>query len=143
MLLSACHCPSLFSQSPQTGTLQIRFTHIRTEKGSIAIGINTGAKGWPRKAQFEFQFEKKEMKDGVFEVQVPELPFGTLAISVLDDEDSNRKMAMSITGPKEGYGFSRDAALRVGPPKFEDCSFEFTRNQQQISIQLKYAGKDK
>lgn len=143
LLLCSCHNSTLFSQSTKTGTLEIRFTHIRSEIGSIAIGINTASKGWPRKAEFEFQFKKEIMKDGVFVAQVPELPFGTLAVSVLDDENSNLKMDMSIRGPKEGYGFSNDAPLRIGPPKFEDCSFQFTRSGQQISIRLNYMGKDK
>jgi uncharacterized protein (DUF2141 family) len=143
LLLCVSHSYSLFAQSPETGTLEIRFTHIRSEKGSIAIGINTASKGWPRKAQFEFQYKKENMKDGVFVVQVPDLPFGTLAVSVLDDENSNLKMDMSIRGPKEGYGFSNDAPLKLGPPKFDACSFQFTRSGQQISIRLKYMGKDK
>jgi len=143
LLLSAFHCQNLCSQTKSKGTLEIHFTHLRTDKGSIAIGINTMAKGWPRKAQFEFQFDKKNMKDGVFVARVPDLPFGIMAISVLDDENSNVKMDMSLTGPKEGFGFSRDAPLRMGPPKFEDCSFEFSRDNQQISIRLIYSGKKK
>jgi uncharacterized protein (DUF2141 family) len=144
LLASAFHCQDLFSQSTPTGTLEIHFTNLRSDKGSMAIGINTSAKGWPRKAEKELQFKKTQVKDRVFVVRIPNMPFGTMAISVLDDENSNIKMDMSITGPKEGYGFSNDAPIRgLSPPKFEDCSFEFNRDNQKISIQLRYRGKDK
>jgi uncharacterized protein (DUF2141 family) len=143
LLVSAFHCQEIYSQSTPTGTLEIHFTNLRSDQGSMAIGINTSAKGWPRKAEKELQFKKTQVKDGVFVVRIPNMPFGTMAISVLDDENDNVKMDMSIAGPKEGFGFSRDAPLRVGPPKFEDCAFEFNRDNQQISIQLRYRGKDK
>lgn len=143
LLLFVSQAFPLFAQPAGTGTLEIRFTQLRSETGSVAIGINTSEKGWPRKAEFEFQFRKENIKDGVFVVRVPNLPFGPLAVSVLDDENSNVKMDMSITGPKEGYGFSNDAPIRgLSSPKFEDCAFQFSRSMQQISITLNYMGKD-
>ncbi|NOR33337.1 MAG: DUF2141 domain-containing protein [Bacteroidales bacterium] len=143
LLLCCCYSHSLFSQSPETGTLEIRFTGLRSEKGSIAIGINTSPEGWPRKPQIDLNWKKENLKDGVFIVQVPDLPYGTLAVSVLDDENSNLKMDMTLGIPREGYGFSNDAPVRLSPPKYDASSFQFTRSNQQISIRLKYTGKGK
>jgi uncharacterized protein (DUF2141 family) len=144
LLLCAGQSPSLFAQETETGTLEIRFNGIRTEEGAMAVGINTSSDGWPKKAQIQLQLPKKNMKDGVFVVQIPELPFGILAISVLDDVNNNVKMDMTLGIPKEGYGFSNDAPIRfLSAPKYEDCAFEFTKSMQQISIKLEYWGKDK
>ena len=50
------------------------------------------------------------------------LPPGTYALGVLHDEDGNREMKTGFLGrPKEGYGASRDARGKMGPPKFEDA----------------------
>jgi len=143
LLILAFTCPKSFSQSAYSGTLEVRFTHLRSDKGSIAIGINTSSKGWPRKAEKEFQFKKAGVEDGVFIVRIPDMPFGTMAISVLDDENNNVEMDMKLGIPQEGFGFSQDAPLGLGPPKFEKCSFEFARDNQQISIKIRYMGKDK
>ena len=144
LLLCASHSHSLFAQSSEKGILEIHFNHLRSEQGSMAIGINTSSKGWPRKAEMELNWKKENIKDGVFIVRIPDLPFGTYAISVLDDENSNLEMDMRLGIPKEGYGFSNDAPIRfLSAPKYEDCSFEFTRSMQQISIKLVYWGKDK
>jgi len=144
LLLCAGHSYSLLAQSTEKGTLEIRFTGIRTEEGSMAVGINTSPKGWPRKAHMELQLPKENMKDSVFIVRIPDLPFGTLAISVLDDVNDNVKMDMRLGIPKEGYGFSNDAPIRfLASPKYESCTFEFTESMQQISIKLEYWGKDK
>ena len=40
--------------------------------------------------------------------------------------------------PKEGYGFSRDAKVRMGPPKFKDAVFEHTGEDQKITIKMRY-----
>jgi uncharacterized protein (DUF2141 family) len=144
LLLCASHSYSLLAQSAETGTLEIRFNGIKTEEGAMAVGINTSSEGWPKKAQIQLQLPKKNMKDGVFVVQIPELPFGTLAISVLDDVNDNVKMDQTLGIPKEGFGFSNDAKIRfLSPPKYESCTFEFTGSMQQISIKLEYWGKDK
>jgi len=144
LLLCASLSYPLFAQSTETGTLEIRFTGIRTEEGSMAVGINTSAKGWPKKAQIQLQLPKKNMKDSVFVARIPDLPFGTLAISVLDDVNDNVKMDQTLGIPKEGFGFSNNASIRfLSPPKYESCTFEFSESMQQISIKLEYWGKDK
>lgn len=144
LLLCASYSYPLFAQASETGTLEIRFTDIRTEEGAMAVGINTSSKGWPKKAQIQLQLQKENMKDSVFVVRIPDLPFGTLAISVLDDVNNNVKMDQTLGIPKEGFGFSNDAKIRfLSPPKYESCTFEFTESGQQISIKLEYWGKDK
>jgi len=144
LLLYAFTSQALISQSSQTGTLEIRFTNLRSDVGSMSIGINTSEKGWPRKAEMEFQFKKVDVQDGVFVTQVPNLPFGIMAISVLDDENEDVEMEMTLGIPREGFGFSNDAPIRgLSSPKFEACSFEFSQTGQQISIALRYMGKGK
>ncbi len=81
--------------------------------------------------------------DGAFTVKVPEMPFGTLAVSVLDDENSNLEMDMRLGIPREGFGFSNDAPVGLSPPKFEDSSFQFTSSGQKITIRMRYMGKGK
>jgi uncharacterized protein (DUF2141 family) len=144
LLLFISHSYPLLAQSPGTGTLEIRFTNLRSDVGSMSIGINTSEKGWPRKAEMEFQLKKVNVKDGVFVAQVPNLPFGTMAISVLDDENEDVEMEMTLGIPREGFGFSNDAPIRgLSSPKFEACSFRFEKTGQQISIALRYMGKGK
>lgn len=144
LLLSICHSSPLHAQSPGKGTLEIRFTNLRSDVGSISIGINTSEKGWPRKAEMEFQFKKVNVQDGTFVAQVRDLPYGTMAISVLDDENEDVEMEMTLGIPREGFGFSNDAPIRgLSAPKFEACSFRFENSGQQISIALRYMGKGK
>ena len=124
-------------------TLEIRFTGIRTSKGKIAIGINRSEEGWPRKPHLEYNWVKGKLNDGVFIAKIEDLPYGTYAVSVLDDENSNLEMEMFMGIPKEGWGFSMNPPFKLSAPKFNDCSFTIDQTEKQISIDLRYAGKGK
>ena len=40
--------------------------------------------------------------------------------------------------PKEGWGVSRDARGFMGPPSFEDSSFQFPGGEIETTITLEY-----
>ena len=64
---------------------------------------------------------------------------GRYAIALLHDENNNGKAdrAFSLM-PKEGYGFSRDAPVVMGPPSFEQAAFEVGRAQVRQTIRMRY-----
>lgn len=64
---------------------------------------------------------------------------GNYAIALLHDENgdgkANRALGMM---PKEGYGFSRDAPVRMAPPRFRDAVFEHGEEPQSLTIRMRY-----
>lgn len=133
--------PSLLSQSTSTATLEIKFTGIRNSNGNITIGINNAPEGWPREPQMNDRWKKQHIKAGVFTAKIEDLNYGTYAISVLDDENTNQKIDMFIGIPKEGWGFSMNPPFKLSAPKFNECSFLVDKPYQQITIHLRYVGK--
>lgn len=65
---------------------------------------------------------------------------GRYAIALLHDENANGKAdraAMMI--PKEGFGFSRDAKVRFGPPRFADAAVEVKPGANEpLVIRMRY-----
>ena len=134
---------SLQAQSDSIGILEIEFTGIRSNKGLIAININTLNEKFPREPGIEIQFSKDQVEDGVLSVEIDSLAYGIYAISVLDDLNSNNKMDMFLKFPKEGYGFSLNPGNKLRAPKFKECSFEFNQPHQTITIVMRYPRKKK
>ncbi len=64
---------------------------------------------------------------------------GNYAIALLHDENDNGKAdrAMGMM-PKEGYGFSRDAPVRMAPPKFRDAVFAQGEGTNRLTIRMRY-----
>lgn len=64
---------------------------------------------------------------------------GSYAIALLHDENNNGKADRALMMmPKEGFGFSRDAKVRMGPPKFKSAVFDVTSEDQAQIIKMRY-----
>lgn len=64
---------------------------------------------------------------------------GQWAIALLHDENNNNK-ADAVLGmmPKEGFGFSRDAPVRMGPPSFRNAAFTVGDEPVSQAIRMRY-----
>jgi uncharacterized protein (DUF2141 family) len=64
---------------------------------------------------------------------------GRYAIALLHDENDNGKAdrAMGMM-PKEGYGFSRDAPVRMAPPKYADAAFNVGGEDISLAVKMRY-----
>jgi len=64
---------------------------------------------------------------------------GEYAIALLHDENedgkANRVLGMA---PKEGYGFSRDAPVRMAPPEWNDAVFTMGDAPKKLTIKMRY-----
>ena len=76
---------------------------------------------------------------GVTEVVVHGVPPGVYAVQAVHDENSNRDLDRNRLGlPLEGFGFSRDAPLRIGPPRFADAAVEVGADGGTLSFAMRY-----
>lgn len=64
---------------------------------------------------------------------------GRYAIALLHDENDNGKADRAFgMMPKEGYGFSRDAPVRMAPPKHADAAFPVGDEDLRLTIKMRY-----
>ena len=64
---------------------------------------------------------------------------GRYALAVFHDENANEKFDRSFIGlPKEGFGFSRNPKIRMGPPDFAEVAFDLTGEEATLAIRMIY-----
>lgn len=64
-----------------------------------------------------------------------ELPPGTYAISVYEDLNGNHRLDRNLLGiPREPVGVSGNPRSRYGPPRFDECCFHVSGEEQTINI---------
>ena len=119
------------------GTLTVEVT-TRSNTGVIRCAVWPDSKGFPG--------EVKTREDVVRVVApsiakhkatctFPDLPAGTIAVTVLHDLNDNDELDKNRIGiPKEPLGFSNGARIRFGPPKFDDATFAFAGEDATIAI---------
>ena len=66
------------------------------------------------------------------------MPDGRYAISLLHDENGNGKADMALMIPREGFGFSRNAPVRMGPPSFASAAFAVSGATVRETIRMRY-----
>lgn len=117
--------------------IEVSVTGLRNMKGQILVCLTTNPKAFPdcSKDKASVKMAVKATDAGRFKIGAPAA--GTYAIAVVHDENSNDKMDTAIFLPKEGFGFSRNPTITVGPPSFKSASFAVTGDTSQ-SIKMKY-----
>jgi uncharacterized protein (DUF2141 family) len=118
-------------------TVEVSITGLRSAKGQVLVCLTTNRKAFPdcSKDKGSVRIAVKAADAGDFAVHAPAA--GTYAIAVVHDENSNNKMDVAIFLPREGFGFSRNPAITVGPPSFQSASFVVASDMRQ-SIRMKY-----
>jgi uncharacterized protein (DUF2141 family) len=129
--------PLLIVAASAPPTVEVSVTGLRSTKGQILVCLTTNPKAFPdcSKDKGSVRMAVKAADAGDFAVHAPAA--GTYAIAVVHDENSNNKMDVAIFVPKEGFGFSRNPAITVGPPSFKSASFAVAGDMRQ-SIKMKY-----
>ena len=71
-------------------------------------------------------------------IDVSDLSPGEYSLLVIHDENRNGKLDKSFGIPREGFGYSRNPAIRVGPPRYADVHFAVPTGHSAQAIKLKY-----
>ena len=67
--------------------------------------------------------------------QVPE---GRYAIALIHDENGNGRLDKRLMIPREGFGFSKDAPVMMGPPRFDSAAFPVGAQTEHLTIRMRY-----
>ncbi len=78
-------------------------------------------------------------RTGSVTVTIPNVPPGIYAAQAFHDENDNGTLDLTFLGwPKEGMGFSNDAPMMFGPPRFGRAAFTVAAHDLQIAFALRY-----
>ena len=127
------------ASAPPTGDITVNITNMRSAEGVVRACITKDRDAFPKCRK-----DPNAMRTVVDANESVTLTFngvepGAYAIALLHDENNNGKADRALgMMPKEGFGFSRDARVRMGPPKFDDAVFEFDGNDTTLNIRMRY-----
>lgn len=124
----------------QSGEIAVDMAGFRNDKGVAAVALFTSSAGFPDHPERAARRLESVIKAGKARAVFRGLPAGTYAVAVLHDEDRDHRMKTGVFGiPREGYGASRDARGRFGPPKFDSARLALRAGQAlRAPIQITY-----
>ncbi|BBC71521.1 conserved hypothetical protein [Altererythrobacter sp. B11] len=135
--------PLLVSASPPAQQLRVRVevqvTGLRSDKGIVRACMTSLAGHFPDCSDDSGAYSASVASGEPLTIVFPAVVPGEYAIAVLHDENGNGKADRLLgTLPREGFGFSRDARLRMGPPRFSDAAFEVGSRSVHQAIRMRY-----
>ena len=121
-----------------SGEIKILVSNIEEKRGTIHYGVYNNPKLFPDesgKILGGFEEVSKVIEDGLL---IDDLEESNYAIAIFHDKNSNDKFDTFFSIPKEKFGFSNNARVFLGPPKFEDASIFVGQNSiVEIMIELR------
>ena len=121
-----------------SGEIKILVSNIEEKKGTIHYGLYNNSKLFPEekgKILGGYEEVSKVIENGLL---IDDLDESNYAIAIFHDKNSNNKFDTFFSIPTEKFGFSNNAKVFLGPPKFEDASIFVGKNSiVEIIIELR------
>ncbi|MDP2605551.1 MAG: DUF2141 domain-containing protein [Deltaproteobacteria bacterium] len=123
-------------QSGGPGTIILKVTGLRSEKGQVKIAVFNSSETWlgdhpAYNATIDVDGQSVTWR-------LNDVPYGDYGIAVFHDENKNGKMDKNFVGiPLEPYGFSNNQRVNFGAPKWEKSKFAVRIPTTEISIEVK------
>lgn len=128
--------PLVLVGAAQTGTLVVEIGNVRSANGTVHADLCPQALFLKETCPVSADAPARV---GVTRLVLTGVPAGRYAMQAFHDENRNRRVDRALFGiPKEGIGFSRDAPIRMAPPKWDDAQFDFPGGRQAIALRMRY-----
>lgn len=131
---------ALSGNAPVPATITVDITGLRNTNGTVYLCMTATPKLFPEGCDKDpaRRIAAIRASDAGTLVLNDVLP-GRYAIVLLHDENGNRKMDKRLFLPKEGFGFSHDAPVRMGPPSFNAAAFDVTAGKPlHMTMKVRY-----
>lgn len=140
ILLTALALGGAAPAPSDSARVTVTITEVRNAKGLVRACLTSEKKGFPDCAKVTTAHSASvDARKGTVTLSFTGVAPGRYAISVLHDANANGKADMALgLFPKEGFGFSRDAPVRMGPPSFEDAAFDIGAQDRSLTIRMRY-----
>jgi uncharacterized protein (DUF2141 family) len=118
------------------GSVTMNVANVRNSRGRVVVDICPQdrflADGCVHHAEVP-------ARAGTTTITIPSVPAGQYAVQAFHDENANGEVDRAMFGiPREGVGFSRNARIGLGPPKWRDAFFVHQGRAEVISFSLRY-----
>lgn len=137
LLLPAALFLSLSGQAGP-GEVEVQVQNLRNQNGVVRLCLSRNPAHFPNCDRDPEHVSRSVPARGAGTVRFSGLAAGTWALGVIHDEDSNGRLNTFMGIPREGFGFSRNPRLRMGPPRYEDVRFPVAQGRTTLVVRMTY-----
>lgn len=137
-LSAGCALALLPGAALPTSEVSATVTNLRSEKGQVMACLTARPKAFPKCERDANARAVTVPAARVVELDFGSVPAGRYAIAIFHDENENGRLDKRLLMPREGFGFSRNAPVGLGPPSFGNAAFTVSDEDKHQSIRMRY-----
>jgi uncharacterized protein (DUF2141 family) len=135
---SASEAPVVLVAPAISASIDLAITGLRSEKGNVLVCLSANPKYFPDCSKDKNARKLKVSAIQADAIQIANVKPGTYAVALIHDENANGKMDLRLFLPREGFGFSRNPKIGMGPPKFQSAQFTVGAQDAHYAVRMKY-----
>lgn len=120
-------------------SLNIAIEGMRNTRGNILVCVTANPAAFPDCSRDPAATRLRVPAASIrSDMQVALASGGTYAVAIVHDENANGRLDTMMMMPREGFGFSRNPRLRMGPPRFTEAAFAVGAMPVRQSVRVRY-----
>lgn len=124
---------------PTQVRLQVSVSEMRSSEGNITITIYPDDATHFLDGKYKLARQSVPIKLPVTQVCFAVAAPGFYAVALFHDENNNHHLDTTLLGiPSEGYGFSQNPKLVLGPPTFSQVRIAAHPGDNPVAVRMKY-----
>ncbi|MCB1883904.1 MAG: DUF2141 domain-containing protein [Geminicoccaceae bacterium] len=135
LILLLALCPA-GARPAAPATLDVEVEGVASGEGNVLVAVCTKATFLTGDCPYTASAPARK---GTVDIRIGGVPPGTYAVQAFHDANANMDLDRNFFGfPKEGAGFSNDAPMRFGPPRFADAAIEVDAAPATARVTMRY-----
>ena len=139
---SGIGCAALIAASAASSAaaaeIEVQVQGLRNQQGMVRLCLTRNPAHFPDCNGDPAALKRSVPAGEAANIRFTGVGAGIYALSVIHDENGNGRLDRFLAIPREGFGFSRNPAIRMGPPRFEEVRFEVAAAPVRQTVRLKY-----
>lgn len=129
--------PVMLGGATPVSRLDVALDHLRSAKGLVRVCLTADPANFPACVD-DADAVTLSIPAAERRFSMAGLRPGAYALAVIHDENGNGKLDTFAGIPREGYGFSRNAPVRFGPPRFKAARFTIEGETASQQVTMRY-----
>lgn len=120
-----------------TGVIKLDVYNVDPNAGKIRIGLYQNAEEFEDPEAKPYKWKALEPTGEKMHVRFENIPHGTYAVAIYQDENNNDKLDKNFIGlPTENYGFSNNFTSKTRKPDFEEIAMTLDSDVLYFKVKL-------
>ena len=128
---------ALLTAQASPAELEVQVQGLRNADGQVRLCLTRNPAHFPDCNGDPAAVRRSLPARAAASIRLRGIPAGIYALSVIHDENNDGRLNRFMAIPREGFGFSRNPRIRMGPPRFDEVRFQLSGTVRQ-AVQMRY-----